>query len=68
MNNRSTSKTAVALASCALLAAMATPAAARMQAGEHWSYEFAPYLWAAGLDGTTRSATCWSRASTVFQT
>ncbi|WP_313167038.1 outer membrane protein [Massilia oculi] len=53
MNIRSTSKTAEALASCAVLAALAAPAAAQAQAGEPWEYAFAPYLWAAGLDGTT---------------
>ena len=54
MNIRSTSKQAIALASCAVLAAWAAPGAAQAQAGEGWDYEFSPYLWAAGLDGATR--------------
>ena len=53
MNIRFTSKTAAALGACAMLAAWAGPSAAQGQAGEHWAYEAAPYLWAAGLDGTT---------------
>lgn len=55
MNIRSMSKTAVVLRSCAVLTAFAAPAAAQGQGqdGQRWDYEFSPYLWAAGLDGTT---------------
>lgn len=53
MNIRFTSKTAAALGACAVSMAWAVPSAAQGQVGEHWEYEAAPYLWAAGLDGTT---------------
>lgn len=53
MNLGSTSRMTMALGSCAVLAALAAPAAAQAQAGERWEVEFAPYLWAAGLDGAT---------------
>jgi len=51
MNIRLTSKAAAVLGA---LAALAAPGAAQGQAAEHWEYEASPYLWTAGLDGTTR--------------
>jgi hypothetical protein len=47
------SKNAATLGLCAALTAWASPSAAQAQADARWSYEAVPYLWAAGLDGTT---------------
>jgi len=51
MNIRFTSKAAAVLGA---LSAWLVPATAKAQAGEQWEYEASPYLWTAGLDGTTR--------------
>jgi hypothetical protein len=41
-------------ATALLLAALCTPAAAQGTAGSGWTYEFTPYIWGAGMDGSVR--------------
>jgi len=47
-------RTSVSLAVHLLLAAWWTPAPAQETSRDRWQYEFTPYVWAAGLDGTVR--------------